>query len=613
MRNWLKSRINRKRITFIVRDLFMIIICSALVVFILPTKANADISSAPKGVDVNLWSNFRSIFMFNVDSQNRNLRWTNSPVYYVKGSPTSDDVNTLNDTLNTIANSCTSIRPWRTSQEPNEGVILNFIPTSQFKNAIPTIPESITDSYLYWTYYVNRGITKTEIVIANEIKDKKTRDYLIRLRVLQGFGFHKLTNDSDYSFLNSSLNWENSKKVSDKDREMLIFYCSNLVRAWDTEVETQKYINNPPQVSNNQIPVMTHKVELNITDYGANLRIFPSGGDLWQNQVKEILVQIQTKQGIIVWSQPIEMVDDYFSTRESFINNLESRKYYDIYIYNKNNSGYGNPQKLSFQTGNITTNIVPKVATKPSVFSAIQEVTDSKQAANDAYEALKKTVESCNSSFAVSEFKVRSELTALSLNKKCTNILGQGEALWKSTSSIASATNNSTQDQINSAVDDWNAITDKMNQLCEDADAANAEIQDAIDAITRVLDIENANSDFNLFMQNEMKKLSLQVSLLPTKSKNSLLRADEYLDLQKLVTYYIEAANVVLDFRNNRYDIYEANRLLSESDTVFSLDALKVDYSALQNKLPKYVCVKGKNSLEFKSKCQTGYTKKQIK
>ena len=173
-----------------------------LLTFILVLSGITNVSAAglpPKGISTELWEAYKEMGTLDLEGGRRNFRWTTAPAYFAKGNPSAADIETLNRILYNVASNCGNITPGKASVEPREGVVLNFLKPSEFATAIPSIPKDITTSYIYWTYYKNRGITKSEAVISTEETDLKYRNYLIRLLTLQALGFYSLTEKSQYS------------------------------------------------------------------------------------------------------------------------------------------------------------------------------------------------------------------------------------------------------------------------------------------------------------------------------------------------------------------------------------------------------------------------------
>jgi len=575
--------------------------------------AAADVSVPPKRISAELWKAYRSSAMFNVDGNQRNLRWTTSPGYFVKGSPNSSDVDTLNKVLATIGDSCDNIKPGKTSTEPAEGVILNFIKPSDFKTVIKSTPDDVTDSYLYWTYYVNRGITKTDVVISTDITDRNFRDYIIRLRVLQGFGFYKLIDDPSYNLFASSYRWETSGIPTKQDKELLGFYCSTYIKAWDTELQSQQLINGVETTLVNTPPSFDHRSKVTITNFGATVEIHPRGDLVLQNKVSQILLQVTDRSGSVVKNEEIDLSTDAYSIRLINLTGLEKKTSYTAVIYNRNSSGYGTPQRISFRTDEITSTgpVDPSTATDASL-----EALDAYNAALDAYNLVLQAKVDCLKAFQGSSLVNSRILNLVSGSQICNS---QDSLLKAAYQRLLLLNPDKSSIKVSaSTIDKINEITDQFNIFAEVMDEGIVFAEELRDSASDLRDVEALIE----VLESYSSSVETVLERLPSKIRNSLYSKVEVAAFIDLYNQFLETSEEFKDALSQFSGLLDvdfealeefkssvdlATRLLPSEESMDDAhtNALKV--------IPSFYCKKGKVlSLPSKGKCSSGSSKIKI-
>jgi hypothetical protein len=556
---------------------------------------------------------YRDTALFPVDGSLRNLRWTTSPGYFVKGSPTSADTNSLNSVLFTIGEHCDNIRPGKVSQEPSEGNIFNFVKPSEFKTVIKSTPDDVKESYLYWTYILNRGITKTEIVISTEIKEQIYRDYLIRLRTLQAFGFYNLTDDSKYNLFAESYRWENTGTITKEDRELLGFYCSTYVRAWETELQTQQSINASGSSLVNSAPNFENRSKVTVTNFGATVEIHPRGDLILGNKVTQILLQVTNRSGVVVESNEIDLLVDAYSIQSINLTNLEKKTSYTALIFNRNSTGYGTPQRIPFRTDEITSAgpVDPKTA-----IDASSEALDSYNAALDAYNLVREAKNDCLRAYQSSDKSISRILNLVTGSRICTSQDVLVNAAYQRLLSLDPE--KSTVKSPLVLIDGINDITDQFNIFAEDMDEGVVFAEELRDYAN---DLEDIEAQIEV-LESLLPSIETVLERLPSKMKNLLYLKSEVTSFIDLNNEFLETSEefkrALSEFSGLSYVDFEAledfkssidlaSRLLPSEASVddAQTNALKV--------IPSFYCKKGKVlSLPSKGKCPSGASKIKI-
>jgi len=564
---------------------------------------------SPKGISSELWEAYKEMGTLDLEGGRRNFRWTTAPAYFAKGNPSAADIETLNGILYNVASNCSNITPGKASVEPREGVVLNFLKPSEFSTAIPSIPKDITTSYIYWTYYKNRGITKSEAVLSTEETDVKYRNYQIRLRTLQALGFYSLTEKSKYSLFAKSYNWENTGQLTSADKSLLRFYCSNLVRAWDTEDQTLTYINQQYDMNHSNQPNFNHSINVIANDGEQRMVINPDGGQVILNGVRTLTYRVLGKANQIVDSGEIDLSADAFSQQEVSILNLESNQSYVLEIYNKNSFGFGYAQKVSFRTDAIKQGS----STSPTpVKDGAAEITDAYEAVKDSYDSYKSIVEDCLSN--ISESSAASLFKKTKLNGNCASKDKDAQAILLKANQII-ATKRMTSSETNA----MNTLSDEMNKVLEEADSNNAEVQDSLTTLEELMELNQSAQDFMNTLTASISGFQAKLKKLPVSTQAVIKKDTNYKSLQALVSTnkkYNDSIKSILLRIPTAQNAQALQGLLDflisdpNSTADYDLDTLVMEVSAL---FPEYICAKSSTTQLLKNgKCPKGFTKKPL-
>ncbi len=571
--------------------------------------SQADVPT-PKGISSELWSVFQETVLLDLEGQKRNFRWTVSPGYFVKGNPTARDTDTLNNVLFYIASHCENIKPGKSASEPSEGVIFNFVNPSDFSKVIPTIPKDVNKSYILWSYYKDRGITKANIVISTEEQDLVYRDYLIRLRALQGLGFYSLTEKPGYKLFALSYDWERSNGLTKGDKELLALYCSTLVRAWDTGVQTQNYINEEYSKVRSSAPSFDNRVTVDGTSQTPNFVFQPFGDLIIRNGVRTVSYRVTDSSDTLIDSGEIDVSNDAFGIREITMNNLSSRKSYVLLLYPKNASGFGAPQRVNFRTGDVSNT---GFTSKPSASSSNQEVIDSFNAASDAYNLVLAARKQCSDASKPVDSASRRILSLISNAKICNS---EDIAIERAKSSLARLESNlGTSSNNVSLLNELNSLTDDLNMIAESMDAATVYIEDISSIGDSIIELEEKIADLStLFESYDAILIRLPSTIQSALKRDSTLAAVEKLRNQ-IQDVDFDFSEFLDGLKSSTYfDLPQPDEIaesLDELDSNLPSDRqISQTISIALKKIPSFYCKKSKTTiLPSKNKCLTGYTR----
>ena len=341
--------------------------------------AVSDVNVPPKGISQSLWDAYREMTISELEGEKRNFRSANPLSVFIKGVPTERDVTALDATLNAFSQNCQNITPRRATVLPSAGVIFHFIKSSDFKTVISTTTQK--NSTVQWWYYRGRGINDAIALISTDLPNDENRDFLIRYRLLQSLGFYTLTASEDFSLFAFSNAWEAQNTLTEMDRQLISFYCSTLVRAWDTEVGSQDYINSIWNKTISTAPNFSQKVMWSNTDSGIKVLVQPDGDQSVINHVTKIGYQLIDTQGVVVASEEVEIQDDVFKTREFLVKDLKSFSVYSLKVYSKNLLGKSPLQSVQVSTGALVTEAEKAAAQKVLADAAIAKAAAEKAAA----------------------------------------------------------------------------------------------------------------------------------------------------------------------------------------------------------------------------------------
>ena len=342
--------------------------------------AFSDVNIPPKGISQSLWDAYREMTISELAGEQRNFRSANALSVFIKGAPTERDVTVLDATLNAFTQNCQNITPSRATVLPRAGVIFHFIKSSEFKNIISYTTQ--TKSAIEWWYYPGRGINDAIALISTDMTDLRERDFYIRIRLLQSLGFYTTTDSQDFNLFRNSYNYETQNTLTEMDRQLISFYCSTLVRAWDTEVGSQDYINSLWNKNISTAPNFSQKVIWSNTESGIKVLVQPAGDQSVINHVTKIGYQLIDTQGVVVASEEVEIQDDVFKTREFLVKDLKSFSVYSLKVYSKNLLGKSPLQSVQVSTGKLVTEAEKAAAEKVLADAAIAKTAADKAAAD---------------------------------------------------------------------------------------------------------------------------------------------------------------------------------------------------------------------------------------
>jgi hypothetical protein len=310
-------------------------------------------SNAPRGISDELWNAYKEMALSELEGEQRNFRSAGSLSFYVKGMPVERDILVLDYALNTFAQHCQNITPTRARIEPAQGVIFHFIPRAEFTSVISEVEEWRTDSFLQWRYFKNRGIVSATALISIDNSTRIYRDYLIRKLLLQSLGFYDRTSNPGFNFFNSGYGWELNGKLTDLDRQLINFYCSNLVRAWDTDLRTVEYVTELGKLPIQVAPNFSNSISWSNNEYGIDISIIPRGDLIISNRVTKIGYDLVDSKGRVVATDEVEVSSDVFKLRKFEVFELESYSRYSLQIFTRNLFGKSSPQSVTVLTGKV--------------------------------------------------------------------------------------------------------------------------------------------------------------------------------------------------------------------------------------------------------------------
>lgn len=442
--------------------------------------ASADISLPPKGVSQELWKAFQEIVIQKIDNADRNLKWSTSPKFYIAGNPTQDDNYTVQVTLNEIRNSCTNITPAITFTELPEGVLLHYIPVSDFKKIIPQIPPDITTSYAWYTYYLNRGLTKWVTVISSEEKDQNYRNYLTQLRMLQGMGLIGATTNKNSNLFSRTYPSGSPLLASELDMQIIKLYCSTFIRSWDTAQQSFDAINS---AWTKTINTPTNLLSIKVSEYlgQINFKFDFDPSTALENQMTSVEYKISDASGSVVKSGVIDVSPNLFKTYEVIVGGIKDSGRYSIEAWPINSKGGGSVSKASGRQGK---SMAPKTTSSTGASDAAAEIIDARKAASDAKDAALSALseyERYQSDCLEVSFEFNQEIQdlfeATSLSSYCRQLDDEVASLRAKVGALDPVKAKTT--------DDANTLTDTANLYSEDADAFVAQIQDFTDELRR--------------------------------------------------------------------------------------------------------------------------------
>ena len=580
--------------------------------------ASADVSLPPKGVSQELWKAFQEIVIQKIDNADRNLKWSTSPKFYIAGNPTQDDNYAVQVTLNEIRNSCTNITPAITSTELPEGVLLHYIPVSGFKNIIPQIPSDVTTSYAWYTYYLNRGLTKWVTVISSDEKDQNYRTYLTQLRMLQGMGFIGATTNKNSNLFSRIYPSGSPLLASELDVQIIKLYCSTFIRSWDTAQQSFDAINSAwTKTINTPTSLLSIKVSEYLGQINFKLDFDPSTA--LDNQMTSVEYKISDVGGSVVKSGIIDVLPNLFKTYEVIIGGIKDSGRYTIEAWPMNSKGSGSVSKASGRQGK---SMAPITTSSIGASDAAAEIVDARNAAIDSKNAALSAL-SDYARFQLACTEISSEFTediqnlfdTTSLSSYCREFDNDVASLKAKIGALDPAKAKTT--------DDANSMTDTANLYAEDADTFVAQIQDITD------ELSSTEKQFTLLIKTlaplELVEISVidswsslieRITIIPQSSQAVIKKSQNY----KLAASYVVQMQKIIDSRDVQLELLSAVDRPSQLQPIINrLNGLKVSTSqmpsfkkyldAINKSIPANVCQKGTTVLlpSKTGKCAKGF------
>ena len=580
--------------------------------------APADISLPPKGVSQELWQAFQETVIQKIDNVDRNLKWSIPPKFYVAGNPTQDDNYAFQVTLNEIRNSCTNITPSITSTEVPEGVLLHYIPVSGFKNIIPQIPADATTSYAWYTYYLNRGLTKWVTVISSDEKDQNYRTYLTQLRILQGMGFIGATTNKNATLFSRTYPSGSPLLASELDMQIIKLYCSTFIRSWDTAQQSFDAINTAWAKT---INTPTNSLNIKVSEYlgQINFRLDFDPSTALENQMTSVGYNISDIGGSIVKSGILEVSPNLFKTYEIIVGGIKDSGRYSIEAWPINSKGGGSVSKASGRQGK---SIAPNTGNSNNASDAAAEIVDARNAATDSKRAAMSAL-SDYARFQSACIEISSEFTeeiqdlfdTTSLSSYCRELDNEVASLNAKIGALDPAKAKTT--------DDANSMTDTANLYAEDADMFVAQIQDITD------ELSSTEKQFALLIKTlaplELVEISVidpwsslieRIAMIPQSSQAAIKKSQNY----KLAASYVVQIQKLIDSRDVQLELLSAvdrpsqlqpliNRLNGLKVSTSQMPSFKKYLDAINKSIPANVCQKGTTVLlpSKIGKCAKGF------
>ena len=580
--------------------------------------ASAEISLPPKGVSQELWKAFQEIVIQKIENADRNLRWSTSPKFYVAGNPTQDDNYAVQVTLNEIRNSCTNITPAMTSTELPEGVLLHYIPVSSFKSIIPETPSDVTASYAWYTYYLNRGLTKWVTVISSDEKDQNYRTYLTQLRMLQGMGFIGSTTNKNSTLFSRTFPNGSPLLASELDVQIIKLYCSTFIRSWDTAQQSFDAINS---AWTKTINTPANPLNLKVSEYlgQINFKLDFDPSTALENQMTSVGYSISDVGGSVVKSGVIDVAPNLFKTYEVIIDGIKDSGRYSIEAWPINSKGGGPVSKASGRQGKSS---APNRAGSVNASDAAAEIVDARNAAMDskkaALSALADYTRFQSDCLEISsEFleDIQNLFDATSLSSYCTELDNDVASLNAKIGALDPAKAKT--------IDDANSMTDTANLYAEDADIFVAQIQDITDELT------STEKQFALLIKTlaplELVEISVldswsslieRIAIIPQNSQAAIKKSQSY----KLAASYVVQIQKLITSRDEQLELLSAvdhpsklqpliDRLSGLKVSTSQMPSFKKYLGAINKSIPANVCQKGTTVLlpSKNGKCAKGF------
>lgn len=580
-------------------------------------QATADIALPPKGVSQELWKAYQEVVISNVGGGDRNLRWNTNPSFYISGNPTAADNNTFQGTLAEIRKYCPNIQPNIVTSEPFEGVILKYMPRSDFKNLITNTPESAVSSYASYLYYLNRGLTKFTAAVSTETSQAQ-RDTDTQIRMYQGFGLLGYTKNTNARMFSWMFPNTGVISASELDKQIIRLYCSSYSRSWDTSQQTFDLISSAWA---KKITVPNMGLNIKVGEYRNQLNFafnFDPGQAL-DNQITGIQYSIFDSAGSLTTSGKLDVSENLFKSHQVVLAGIKDNSRYKIEAFPLNSNGNGPISKGEGRAGTLS---APTESEGVNASDVSAELLDARNAASDSIDAANEAIA------AFGRYKTACVETSLEFDTPeqelfdSTNLSNYCEQLDEKVATLDSKIGALDPDKATS-IDSANKLTDQANLLAEDADSLVAQIQDISDellatknqlaSIIRILEpINQLETD----VIETWEQLQERLTILPTATSGAIKKSKGY----KSASSYNSQVSTLIKARDDQLEVLsKIERPTQLSSFITKLSSLKINSSRLSefkksiagiNKLiPANVCQKGSAVvLASKSgKCAKGF------
>lgn len=597
---------------------FLLVTTLAVGGLLLPTQnASAEITLPPKGISQELWQAYQEVVIRNIAGEDRNLRWNTNPSFYISGNPTAADNNTFQGTLTEIRKHCSNIQPNITTTEPFEGVILKYVPRADFKKTIPETPDTATNSYASYLYYLNRGLTKFTATISTEATQTQ-RDSDTQIRMYQGMGLLGYTKNLNSRMFSWIFPTAGVVSASELDKQILRLYCSSYSRSWDTSQQTfdaiasswTKKINIPS--INLNIKVGEFKNQLN---FGFNFD--PS--QALDNQLTGIQYTIFDSAGSVSTSGKVDVSGNLFKTYEVVLSGIKDNSRYKIEAFPVNANGNGSISKGEGRAGTIA---APADVAGNNASDASSEAIDARNAASDAIDAANESLTEfgrlksvCTEISADFESESQDLYDSTNLNKYC-------ERLDEDVAQLDAKIGALDPDKAKTT-DQANKLTDEANLFAEDADVFVAQIQDTTDELiateklfSSLVKILEPLNELETDVIESWDSLQERFTILPSSLVTTLKKNFNF----KTASTYATQVRSIMKSRDTQLEVLASIEKPSQLAPIVSkINAIKISTTQLSlfkksiiaiNKLiPPNVCQKGSAViLASKSgKCAKGF------
>jgi hypothetical protein len=438
--------------------------------------ASAIITLPPKGVSQELWLAYQEVVVSNIDGAERNIRWSGPPSFYIAGNPTTADNMMFRSTLGLISKYCANITPNISTNEPQYGVVFQYVPEDKFASFIPSTPANTKGSSAIYSYQSGKGLSKFTATISPDMS-QANRDIDTQLRIYQGMGLRGYTKNLNSSMF--SWTFPNSGIIlpSELDKQILRLYCSTYSGSWNSTQATFDAIANAwskkttPPTTNLKINVEEYKNQINF-EFGFD----PSSA--LDSQLSGIQYRISDAVGNVVKSGTLDVSANLFKTYSIVLSGIRDASRYKIEAFPVNASGTG---LLTKGEGRAGTQPAPENSNE-SASDASAEVIDARKAASDAIDAGNEGLASfgrykdeCNEVSTQFETEAQELYDTTSLSKYC-------EQLDDLVSELDAKIGALDTDKV-VTTDQANDLTDTANGYAEEADELVALIQDITDQL----------------------------------------------------------------------------------------------------------------------------------